>query len=142
MSILLHVVMIVVVTMFTIYCIHFYTGWTYFTMQKGQNFAYSLKPELVSNIVFKKCLYSVVSETGKKGPIDYDVTKVLNAMIQNYQGNYNDKYIFKLDDPGLSAFSFNIPDFNDTKVHPTGEWLDTNPNQTVTLTGYYKLLGN
>lgn len=140
MELLLHIVMIIIVTILTLYCIYEFTGWTYFTMSKGKNFAYSLDPLKVSKIVFKKCYYSVVSETGKQGPTNFDVTDILNNMIQNYQGNDNPKYIFKLDEPGLSVFSFVIPDFNDTKTHPTGEWLDENPHQTVTLTGYYKLL--
>jgi hypothetical protein len=136
---IIQVAIAIVTTIITMYLIYKHTGWVSFTMNKGENFAYSLEPEKVANILFRDCYFTVISENGTVGPDKYNVTSVLNNMINAYQGNTNSKYIFKLDDPGLSAFSFHVPNFNDSNTHPTGEWLDENPNQQVILTGFYKL---
>lgn len=108
-------------------------------MNKGENCLYStaIKPNELSQVRFKDCIFTVKCQDGTKTK---DVTGILNAMIQNYRGNTNEKLVFKLDDPGLSAFSFYIDGFNDNKNHPDGNWLDTNSNQTVTLDGKYKYI--
>jgi len=122
------------------FLIYNYTGWVSFSMKKGENFQiFNIDPSLVSKIIFKKCIFKTSGVDGSTKT--YDISYVLNNMIQAYDGNKSSKYIFKLDDPGLSPYSFQIPGFNDKDNHPDIEnWGFELPNTKATLNGYYKLL--
>ena len=122
------------------YIIYNYTGWQYFTMKKGENFQI-LKddPSLVGNLRFSNCVFKC---KGADGTVKtQNVSSVLNGMAYAYEGNKNKDYVFKLDDPGLSPYSFQISGFNDSVNHPDVKiWGFENPNTEAIMTGYYKIL--
>lgn len=105
-----------------------YTGWKQFSMKNGENFQMNeMDSTNVDKLKFKDCIFTAPTTTA-------NVTSVLNGMARAYKGNTNSQYVFKLDDPGLSPYSFQIPKFNDKDTRPS------DPDTKVTLTGYYKLL--
>lgn len=121
------------------YLIYEYTGWKSFTMTKGENFQITdLDPTLVSKLKFRDCVFTI---KGLDGTVkSYTVTYVLNTMLSAYENNNNKNYVFKLDDPGLSIYSFQVPGFNDKTNKPDpSNWSDDIKTE-VTLIGYYKLL--
>lgn len=128
------------------YLLYNYTGWKEFTMNKGDNFQITDNdPTLVEKLNFKDCVFSAKGRDGTV--VTQKVTSVLNGMASAYAGNVNKGYVFKLDDDGLNVFSFQISNFNDKNVNPGSDnmkdnWIDMpgEPNPTVTLKGYYKLL--
>ena len=130
----------IILTIGLMYIVYTYTGWKQFTMNKGENFQLvNIEPELISKLKFKDC---VLTLSGKDGTVKtFNVESVLNTMVYAYKNNSNKNYIFKLDDPGLSAYSFQLPGFSDknNKLDPI-IWDDKVAGTTVTLTGYYKLL--
>jgi len=139
------IIIVVVIAIILIFLMRFaiyrYTGWKTFSMKKGENFQIinTNDPSLSGKLKFRDCIYTISGNdnTTKK----YDVTYALNALKSAYVNNTNQNYIFKLDDPGLSVYSFQLPGFNDKTNHPnTSNWSDFNPTTKITLTGYYKLL--
>lgn len=122
------------------FLVYNYTGWKVFTMSKGENFQITdLDPALVSSLKFKDCVFTAIGTDGNIK--EYTVSSALNKMVAAYEGNSNPNYVFKLDDPGLSIYSFQIPGFNNDKTNPPDEtiWGDS-ASTTLILTGYYKLL--
>jgi hypothetical protein len=128
--IIISLVIAIIITIIMYFLIYNYTGWTKFEMKKGQNFVVNLSPEKVSKIVFKNTEFKIVSTTNEIKTAN--VAQVLNGMVAAYEGNTNKDYIFKLSDPGLSSFSFNIPNYNPSE----DKWSNSTD---ITLTGYYKL---
>lgn len=130
----------IVIVLFLNIIIYKYTGWKSFSMKKGENFQIlDVDPTLVKNIKFSDCVFYIKGKAGMTK--QYTVTYVLNKMVAAYENNTNKNYIFKLDDPGLSVYSFQIPGFNDKDNHPnTLIWNDQDKDTIITLTGYYKLL--
>lgn len=130
----------IVISIIMTYLIYNYTGWVYFSMNKGDNFQIkNTDPTLVSKLRFKQCIFTTVGvdKTSKS----YDISNVLYKMAAAYKNNKNSSYLFKLDDPGLSPYSFQIPGFNDKDHHPeVSNWGFDNTNTQATLSGYYKLL--
>lgn len=115
------------------------TGWTKFTMNRGQNFKVTLTdPSNISKIKFDNCVVTYKSNDNEIKK--FDATSVLNNMVSAYEGNKNPTYTFKLDDPGLSVYSFQVSGFNDNSTRPGDKWDDSDPNSSVTMVGFYKLL--
>jgi len=116
-----------------------YTGWIPFTINKGQNFSYDPKyTDIIGKIAFKDCILALNGADGSK--LTHNVTSVLDGMTAAYIKNTNPEFKFKLDDPGLSAYSFQVPGFNDQENHPdTTIWGDNVEETKVTLTGFYKV---
>jgi len=138
--IILAIVVIIVVIIGLAYILNKYTGWQNFSMKKGENFQMTnIDSTEISKLKFRSCIFTT---TGKDGTTKTaNVTSVLNGMVAAYDGNTNKNYIFKLDDPGLSPYSFQLPGFNDKDNHPdTANWQFELPETKATLTGYYKLL--
>ena len=134
----------ILVLIIYIICHEMYTGWIDFKIEKLQNIKIvDLPPEKVSKLKFRNCVLTLVSHTGETKT--FNVEYVLNAMVSAYEGNKEPNYKFKLDDPGLSVYSFQLPGFNDDKTKPDPSMWDDNPiseggsNTTVTLVGKYKL---
>lgn len=117
-----------------------YTGWKQFSMKKGENFLMNnIDSTKISNIKFRNCIFTTTGTDGSSKSLD--VSSVLNGMVAAYKGNTNNNYVFKLDDPGLSPYSFQIPGFNDKDNHPNPSvWGFDLAGTKATLTGYYKLL--
>lgn len=129
----------VIISIITIFIINKTTGWKSFTMNRGENFnVLDNDPKLIEKLRFKDCVVTYKSsnnETKKQ-----DVTSVLNRMALAYEESNNIGNKFKLDDPGLSVYSFQVKGFNDSTSRPDSSWDDDAPNAAVTMTGYYKLL--
>ncbi len=139
------IIIVIVVTIITVclflYLKYRYTGWKEFTIKKGENFQLinDDDPTLVSKIDFTECIVTIKSNTNEVKT--QDVSKVLQNMVAAYKNNTNKNYVFKLDDPGLSVYSFQIPNFNDSKNKPKEEiWGDNSPGTDIVLHGYYKLI--
>jgi len=141
------------------------TGWISFSMTNGQNFYSNFTPiEKIADLRFDKCIYTIshTGFNGMTGPTSYsrDITNQLNYMIsaykyiENINGDGTNGYAFKLEDPGLSQYSFIIPGFSDYETlqakgccakgpsGPTGPchlpapWANTGVH--VTIEGRYK----
>lgn len=144
MSRLVKIILAVIVSMFIITVlsavIYKHTGWKEFTMKKGENFQITnADPTLVSKLRFTDC---IVKYKGVNGEIKvFDVSSILTKMAAAYKGNTKKGFVFKLDDPGLSVYSFQVPGFNDKNNKPLAEnWDDGIIGTNVTMTGYYKLI--
>lgn len=139
-EIILIVVVIIVSIMFMSYLTYNYTGWKSFTMKKGENFQITdADPKLVSKLQFRNCIFTIKGSDGTTKTLN--VASILNTMAAAYEGNDNPGYVFKLDDPGLSTYSFRIPGFNDDKNRPDASiWGDEVAGTEATMIGNYKLL--
>ena len=136
--------MVVITTLFILYMLYFRLGWNSFSMKYNENFLVNLPPERIQDVRFKNCIYTVSNVDNTK-QYTKDVTSQLNFMIDGYKGNTNPDYIFKLEDDGLTQYSFIIQGLTDKcdKDPITGnciiadEWKNT---INVNLTGQYKLI--
>jgi hypothetical protein len=140
-KIIVAAIIAVITASLTRFIVYRYTGWKSFSMKKGENFQITdPDPELVSKIKFRDCIFKIEGANGETRTLKVD--SILNKMVSAYAGNKNTKYVFKLDDPGLSVYSFVITGFNDSKDNQPDPavWDDENENVKVTLTGYYKLI--
>lgn len=133
------ILVIIIITLIMKYIIYKYTGWTKFNMSYLQNFLVNTPPENVSKIKFSKCIFKVKSTTGVEASTD--VTANLNKMVAAYEGNKDERYKFKLDDPGLNSASFILPGITDsgTIKDSTTFPLDWKDTENVSLEGSYKL---
>ena len=131
LRIIFAIVIAIIVFIILGYLLVNYTGWKQFSMKAGENFQMNgISISDVDHLKFKDCIFTATTGTGTTRA---DVSSALNKMAQAYKGVTNPKYVFKLDDPGLSPYSFQVNNFNDKNVQP-------DPTANVTLQGYYKLL--
>lgn len=139
MQLILVAIIAVMIASIMQYLVYNNTGWKSFTMNKHENFMIDdIDPAMVHKLKFRDCRFTItgVDKTTKS----YVITSVLNGMVAAYKGNTKHNYIFKLDDPGLSVYSFQIPGFNDKDNKPdVSNWSDDKLT-SITLTGQYKLL--
>jgi hypothetical protein len=140
LQIIIAIIIAIFISGFMRYMVYNFTGWKSFSMKGGENFQLGeISASDVSKLKFKKCVYKITGVDGSKK--QHIVTSVLNGMVKAYKGNTNNMYKFKLDDPGLDAYSFLIPGFNDNDNHPDPLiWVNNLPSENISLTGYYKLL--
>lgn len=128
----------IVIAIIMIWLIYKYTGWSSFSMNKGENFIVDKSnTSLIGNLQFKECSVSVSNGTTTKS---FDITSTLNRMASAYKGNTDPNYVFKLSDPGLTAYSFQLSGFNDDNNKPDSSWDNINPTVNINLTGKYKIL--
>lgn len=125
--------------------------WTRFTFAAGQSVSWSpagMAGKKVSDLRFRKCTFTVTRADGVVA--QKDVTAVLNSMAAAYSDAAPDQALpssLNLDAP-LNAFSFVIPNFNDTASagNPSAmPWCKSPPvngvcaGSTVTLVGEYRV---
>jgi hypothetical protein len=139
-KIIIAIIIAIIISATMRFLLYKYTGWKKFVVNKGENFQITdVDPTLVEKLKFNDCIFTAISSTNDMK--QYNVTSVLNGMVDAYSGNTNTSYKFKLDDPGLSIYSFQLPGFNDSDIKPDENiWADDLPDTKVILEGYYKLL--
>lgn len=91
------------------------------------------KGEDISSLRFKDCIFTVVDPAGQKHSAD--VTTVLNGMAVAYRGASSKiPKVLNLDRP-LNAFSFQIPNVNDSATVTSAAEAKTWVDCATTLTG-------
>ena len=146
-SILLGLIIVMAVLIMAAYYWYYFTGWTDFSFngttpyapgQSGSTPGWTASTgKNVSNIRFKKCVFTVVDPGGNTHSTD--VTAVLNGMAVAYRGStLTIPTVLNLDRP-LNAFSFTISGVND-KGAVTADQVKSWANSATTLTGHMRMV--
>lgn len=131
--IIITVILTFIIVVIYRYITYNFLGWNTFTLKYHENFRVDCPIEKIYKIKFKDVIFTVTTASGKT--ISANVSSALNRMALGFKGVTNNKYIFKLTDPGLCPYSFNLP--ADLNYDPNiAEWSNAN---NITLTGKYKM---